>query len=287
MIRPGAMIYGIKRFQLDKGDGKMKVYISVDIEGVTGVAHWDETELGHSNHVWAAEQMTKETIAACEAAIEMGAKEIIIKDAHDSGRNIDMTKLPKQSTIIRGWTSGPESMMAGIDNTYDATIFIGYHSAAGENGNPLAHTMDSKKASYVKINGKLASEFMMNTLISSYYGVPVVFLSGDKMLCENTKELVPNIETVAVKSGEGGATFNMQPDYACECIKEGVSKGLKKIQECKIESPKNLKLEIRFREHQDANKARYYPGVSLIDDHTVEYMAKDIQDLMVARMFIL
>ncbi|MDR7855384.1 M55 family metallopeptidase [Tissierella sp.] len=264
----------------------MKVYISVDIEGITGVTNWNETELGHSEYAWAAEQMTKETIAACEAAIEMGAKEIVIKDAHDSARNIDINRLPKESIIIRGWTSSPESMMAGIDETCDATIFIGYHSAAGQNGNPLAHTMDSTKLTYTKINGKLASEFTMNALISAYYGVPVVFLSGDKMLCEDTRELVPNIETVAVKWGEGGATFNTQPDYACECIKNGVKEGLRKIKECKIESPKELILEIRFREHQDANRARYYPGVKLIDDHTVEYVAKDIQDLMTARMFI-
>lgn len=265
----------------------MKIYISVDIEGITGVTDWNETELGHGEHAWAVNQMTKEVIAACEGAIEMGAKEIVVKDAHDSGRNMDITRLPKEARVIRGWTSSPESMMAGIDESFDATIFVGYHSAAGQNGNPLAHTMNSKKASYVKINGELASEFTMNSLISAYYGVPVVFLSGDKMLCENAKKLVSNMEIVAVKSGEGGATFNMHPDYACECIKDGVKEGLKKIKDCKVESPKELKLEIRFTEHQDANKARYYPGVKGIDDHTVEYIAKDIQELMTVRMFIL
>jgi len=265
----------------------MKVYLSADIEGVTGVTNWNETILGNSEHVWAAEQMTKETVAACEGAIEMGVKEIVIKDAHDSGRNIDITKLPRAATLIKGWTYSPESMMAGIDESYNAAIFIGYHSGEGYNGNPLAHTMNHEKAAYVKINGKLASEFTMNALVAAYYGVPVVFLSGDKMLCEKSKELVPNMETLAVKSGEGGATFNMQPEYACECIKNGVKEGLKKINECKIGSPKNLKMEIRFKEHKDANRARYYPGVKLVDGYTVEYAAKDIEDLMTARMFIL
>lgn len=265
----------------------MKVYISVDLEGITGVTNWDETILGHSDHGWAAEQMTKETIAACEAAIEMGAKEIVVKDAHDSGRNIDITMLPREATVIRGWTNSPESMMAGIDESYDAAIFIGYHSGAGYNGNPLSHTMDSTKPVYVKINGELASEFTMNTYISAYYGVPVVFISGDKMLCELSKNLVPNIETVAVKKGEGDATFNIHPDYARECIKDGVKEGLKKIQQCKIESPKEFELEIRFAQHKDANRAIYYPGVSRVDDYTVKYIAKDIQDMMTARMFIL
>ncbi|WP_353096165.1 M55 family metallopeptidase [Tissierella praeacuta] len=264
----------------------MKVYISVDIEGITGVTNWNETELGHSEHIWAANQMTKETIAACEAAIEMGAKEIVVKDAHDSARNIDISKLPIEALVIRGWTYSPESMMAGIDESFDAAIFIGYHSAAGYNGNPLAHTMDSQKITYIKINGEVASEFTINALIAAYYGVPVVFLSGDKMLCEKSKELVPNMETAAVKSGEGDSTFNMHPDKACEYIRNGVKEGLKTIKECKIESPKEFKLEIRFSEHKYANRARYYPGAKLIDDHTVEYMAKDIQDMITARMFM-
>lgn len=265
----------------------MNIYISVDIEGITGVTNWNETTLGNSEYVWAAEQMTKETIAACEGAIEAGAEKILIKDAHDSGRNIDMSRLPRKAILSRGWTYSPESMMAGIDETFDAAIFIGYHSGAGHNGNPLSHTMNCEKATYIKINGEIASEFTMNTYIAAYYGVPVVFLSGDKMLCELSKKLVPNIETVAVKEGQGGATFNINPEYACECIKNGVKLGLEKIQQCKIESPNEFELEIRFTDHKDANRARYYPGVSLVDGYTVKYRAVDILDLMTARMFIL
>lgn len=265
----------------------MKVYISVDIEGITGVTNWSETILGNSDHKWAAEQMTNETIAACEAAIEMGATEIVVKDAHDSGRNIDISRLPKEVSVIRGWTYSPESMMAGIDETFDAAIFIGYHSGAGYNGNPLSHTMNNEKGVYIKMNGKLASEFTMNAYIAAYYDVPVVFMSGDRMLCEKSKDLIPNIETVSVKQGIGDATFNMNTQHACECIKDGVKEGLKNIQECKIESPKEFDLEIRFREHKDANKAKYYPGVTTIDDYSVKYIAKDIQDMMTVRMFIL
>lgn len=265
----------------------MKVYISVDIEGVTGVTNWSETELGHGEWQWAVEQMIKETIAACEGACDAGATEIIVKDAHDSARNMNISRLPKEAKVIRGWDSSPESMMAGIDESFDATIFIGYHSAAGEDGNPLAHTMNSKKITWIKINGEIASEFTINTFISEYYNVPAVFLSGDKMLCESAKILIPNIETVDVKVGKGGATFNIHPDIACELIKEGVKNGLQKIDKCKIESPKEFKMEIRFREHQDARRASYYPGVTLIDPHTVEYIGQNIQEIITAKMFIL
>ena len=270
-----------------RGEINLKVYISVDIEGVTGVTNWDETILGNSEHEWARKQMTDETIAACEAAIEMGATDIIVKDAHDSARNIDITRLPREVRLLRGWTEGPESMMSGIDETFDASIFIGYHSGAGYNGNPLSHTMHLDKAVYIKINDELVSEFTINSYISAYYKVPVVFLSGDEMLCKQTKSLIPAIETVGVKKGIGDATLNMNPKYACESIKIGVKKGLEKIDACKLDTLKNSTLEIRFREHKDAYKAKYYPGASVVDDLSVRYEVKDIIELVTTMMFIL
>lgn len=265
----------------------MKIYISVDIEGVTGVTNWDETILGRSEHEWAREQMTDETIAACEGSIEMGATEIIVKDAHDSARNIDIRKLPKEVKLMRGWTEGPESMMSGIDETFDAAIFIGYHSGQGFNGNPLSHTMHVDKAVWIKINDELVSEYTINSYISAHYEVPVVFLSGDEMLCKDAKKLITNIETVSVKEGIGDATLNMNPKCACESIKSGVKMGITKIKKCKLENLKQSTFEIRFKEHKDAYKAKYYPGAIVVDDYTVKYEVKDIRELITTMMFIL
>ena len=265
----------------------MKVYISADIEGVTGVTNWNETILGHAEHKWAAKQMTDEVIAACKGAIAAGAKEIFIKDAHDSGRNIDVTRLPEKTKLIRGWTCSPKSMMAGIDDTFDACIYIGYHSASGEDGNPLAHTFNNAKVSHLKINGQLASEFMINTYLAAYYNVPVVFISGDKMICDDAKSLVSSMRTVAVKECVGGATFNMNLELASRLITENVEKSLSNIEDNKIEIPVVFKLEVRYVNHTDAHRASFYPGATKVDGHTVEYTAKDILELMTARMFIL
>lgn len=264
----------------------MKIYISVDIEGVTGVTSWSETILGNSDHVQFSQQMTREAISACEGAIAMGAKEIYVKDAHDSARNMDITKLPKCVKLIRGWDSTPDSMMEGLDDTFDGVIFIGYHSAAGTDGNPLAHTMNLN-SNYVKINGELASEFVINSYVAASCGVPVVFLSGDKMLCDKSKEFNPSIETVAVKEGIGGATININPDLACELIKEGVKKGLKRISSCKIDIPDKFETEINYKEHKDAKRASYFPGVEQISAHTVKFTANSVKELIIARMFIL
>lgn len=264
----------------------MKVFISVDIEGITGVTSWSETTLGNLDYSQFAEQMTKETVAACEGAIAMGAKEIFIKDAHDSARNIDITKLPRCSKLSRGWTNTPDSMVAGIDDTFDAAIFIGYHSAAGTDGSPLAHTMNLGN-NYMKVNGEKASEFVINSYLAADYGVPVVFLSGDKMLCDKAKEFNPGIETVAVKEGLGGATVSINPDLACEYIKEGVINGLKRIEACKIEIPEKFEVEINYKEHKEAKHASFYPGVAQVDSHTVKYTAGSVKEFATTRMFIL
>lgn len=264
----------------------MKIYISADIEGISGVTNWDETELHHAAHDAAAVQMTKEVAAACRAALAMGAEEIIVKDGHDSARNIIADMLPEEVTLIRGWTNSPESMVAGIDESFDAVIFIGYHSGAGCNGNPLSHTMNLDN-NYIKINGRYAAEFDLNTYVAAHVGVPAVFISGDSALCEHARELVPAIETVAVKSGEGNATFNMHGEKACRLIEEGVKKGLMKLQECKIREPEQYDVEINFKECVRAYRGSFYPGVVQTDSRTVRYTAKDASEMMTTRMFIL
>jgi len=264
----------------------MKVYISADIEGITGVTSWTETELGKHEHKLFADQMTKETVAACEGAIAIGAKEILIKDAHDSARNIDFTKIPKCAKIIRGWTNTPDSMVAGLDESFDAAIFIGYHSGAGFDGNPLSHTM-SLSTNYIRINGELASEFVIHSYLAAKYGVPVVFLSGDKELCETAKKFNRGIETLAVKEGVGGATISINPELACQLIKEGVTKALKHVSACKIEIPDIFDVEICYRDHNKAKKASYFPGVSQTGPYTVRYRAKDINEFSATMMFII
>lgn len=138
----------------------MKIFISADIEGVATTTLWPETEKGSEDYRQHAQQMTMEVIAACEAASEAGASEIVVRDAHEDGNNLDIWKLPENVTLIRGWSGHPYSMVYGIDPSFDAAIFIGYHSAASSRGNPLSHT-ESLNPLSVKLNGTLASEFLL------------------------------------------------------------------------------------------------------------------------------
>jgi len=258
----------------------MKIFISADIEGVSGSTVWDETEKGKDLYERFARQMTLEVKAACEGANQAGAKEIMVNDAHDSGRNIDHNELPKNAKLVRGWAGGLFSMVQELDKSYDALMFVGYHSAASRDSNPLSHTMTTS-LDYIRINSQVASEFMIHSYIAAYLGVPVVFLSGDKGLCEDAKTVNENIVTVAVKEGRGNSTINIHPGLTTDMIMEGVKESLSKDRsKCIIKIPEEFNIEIRYRQHKDAYKSSFYPGVTRLDENTISYKSKDYMDVL-------
>lgn len=264
----------------------MKIYISVDIEGTAGTTSWAATVLGDKEHAAAAREMTLEAVAACQGAIDAGAAEIYVKDAHDSGRNMDLSLFPKEARVIFDWSLTPDSMIAGLDSSFDALMFVGYHSPAGLPGSPLSHTMN-RGNNYVKINGRLASEFLLHAYTGASRGVPSVFVSGDKLLCSHVLQHDPAIKTVAVKDSLGRATINMPTALACETIRRAAKEALDNRTQCKLEVPEILTLEINYKDHFKALHASYYPGVTMLDEYTVRFTAHSMDELMTARMFIL
>ena len=115
----------------------MKIYISVDIEGVAGITHWDEAEKGHADWAEFREIMTRETLAAIDGARAAGATEIWVKDAHDSGRNLITTMLPADVTLVREWSGHPYSMIQELDESFAGLVMIGFHASVGSEGNSL------------------------------------------------------------------------------------------------------------------------------------------------------
>ncbi len=265
----------------------MKIFISADIEGVTGVTHWDETEKTKSDHREFAHQMTLEVKAACEGAIDAGVDEIWIKDAHDTARNIDHNLLPRNTKLIRGWSGHLYSMVQGLDETFDALIFIGYHSAGGTDSNPLAHTMNTGIDS-IKLNGEYISEFLLHSYIAGQLDVPVVFLSGDLGLCNEVKKVNNNITTVPVKEGIGNATINIHPQLALDLIRDGVKKSLKgNIDLCHIELPNEFELDIRYRDHTMALRRSAYPNTEQIAPKIVRFRTNNYMEVLRAIEFLL
>jgi D-amino peptidase len=251
----------------------MKIYITADIEGVTGAAHWDETDKKNPDYTEFREQMTAEVGAACEGALSAGASEVWVKDAHWTGRNLIAAKLPREVRLVRSWSGHPFSMMQELDETFHAVLAIGYHSRANSNGSPLAHTMTGN-ITHLKINEEYASEFMMAAYTAGLVGVPVVFLSGDAALCQEAQALIPSLSTVAVKHGVGDSTVSIHPQVAVERIRAGVEAALKAdVSKCRVPMPGHFFVELRYQNHANAYHASFFPGVNLTGSHTVTFEA--------------
>lgn len=264
----------------------MKIYISADIEGVTGISHWDETDKTKPDYADFQKQMTAEVVAACKGAIEAGANEIYVKDAHDTGRNILPAELPEQVKLIRAWSGHPFSMVQELDETFDAVLMTGYHSRAGSDTNPLAHTM-AGTYSYIELNGKQLSEFAINAYTAGIFKVPVPFVSGDEGICAEARELIPEITAVAVNKGVGASTISIHPQLAAERIREGVKSALsKKLSACIPQLPGKFNIKIRFKEQKRAYRSSYYPGAKLLEPHLVGFECSQYLDFLKLLMFV-
>ncbi len=258
----------------------MKVYISVDIEGVAGITHWDEAEKTHADYPEFREQMTREAIAAIEGAQAAGAKEIWVKDAHDSGRNLITSMLPADIRLIRSWAGHPLCMVQELDESFDAVMMIGYHSAAGSEANSLAHTL-SLKPHLIRINGRTASEFYIHALAGSMLDVPTVFVSGDEGLMEEVKSTNGAIGRCGVKRGVGQSTVSMTPKAAIAAIRKGAEAALKgDPDDSLIALPKSFTLEITYATPVLAYRMSWYPGASHAGDRTIRFETKSYFDLL-------
>jgi D-amino peptidase len=150
-------------------------------------------------------------------------------------------------------------------------MFIGYHSSAGRAGNPMAHTVSGNHV-YIKVNGIIASEFLLYSYACALEGVPTVFLSGDEMLCEDFKDLHPNLITCAVKDGMGAMTRNYSPEDTLKWIKEKSEKSLKQdLSKALVKLPETFEIEIYFKEIQHAEKVSWFPGVDKVSDNIVRF----------------
>lgn len=265
----------------------MKVYVSVDMEGITGVTHWDEVEHNKpAAYAQFQERMTEEVVAACNGANDAGAKEIWVKDAHYSGRNILAERLPSNVRLIRGWSGHPYSMVQELDDSFDALMMVGYHSMAGQGGNPLAHTMSSSKIDTVFINDQQTSEFFLHGNIAAKHGVPLIFVSGDAGLCEEVQGICPSTTTHATMVGVGDSTISIQPEESRKVIQKKVTKALKgDIEACVWKHPDSFVLRIRYIKQQSAYKASHYNGAELIDAKTVQFETDDYDEIMRFMLF--
>ena len=264
----------------------ISVFISADMEGISSLVIGDEVRKGKSEYDEFREIMTGDVNAAIEAAFDNGATRVVVRDAHATARNILPVKLDKRAELIRGWSGRPYSMMDGIDDTFDTVFFVGYHSSPGLESGTLAHTI-SGKFHKIYLNDQPASEALINAYTAGYFGVPVSFISGDESCCNQSKELIPGIETATVKYGLGGAIRALPIAKARKRIKVGVESGLRKLETL---NPLGQEIEVFnayliYRRIEDAITAGNYPGAEQ-DNYEVKFSASDYFDLITFLHFV-
>jgi len=243
----------------------MKIYISTDLEGISGVLTWEQTGRDGKGEAYqkACSLLTQEVNAAVEGTLAGGAQKVVVMDGHGGGFNFIVEELHPQAEHITG--TGRNCSYPGLDKTYDAVLLVGYHAMAGTKNAILDHTQSSKTWLNYYLNGQKMGEIGQAAVIAGHYQVPVIFESGDKAACQEAKELLGDIETVEVKEGITRTCGKiLAPERSRALIREGVAKALKRIKEFKpyvIKPPIEVKIEFQNTDVADARERAGWPRV--------------------------
>jgi len=258
----------------------MKVYISADMEGIAGITAVEQVNpVGQPEYARSCELMTGEVNAACEGALAAGASAILVNDSHWNMRNIIHESLPTDVRLIRG-SPKPLSMNEGLDPSFTAAAFVGYHAGAGTQDAVQDHTYTDETIYDVRVNGELCSEARINAAVAGTFNVPVVFLSGDQSACADAKSFLPWIETVQVKRAIGRyAAESMSPKQARAAIRAGIERALREgpsrgAKPYRFSPP--ITLELRFTSTTKADMASLLPGSERTAGRTLRFVHDDV-----------
>lgn len=261
-----------------------KVFISSDMEGVAGVSNWDEVDRKHNDYQMFQKIMNDEVAQICNTLSSNGTKDIVVRDAHSSARNIIHSNLPQNTTLISQFNGHIDCMMFGIDESFDFSILHGYHAAASTGFNPLSHTMDSDRIAKLTINDKIAGETTISIYTSALYNVPVAYVCGDAAAVAEAQSINENIVGTATKEGFGRSIMAKHPQTVLNEIDTDLKKAMKlyyknpKLFEVKL--PKYFKVSVEYVEHIDAYRRSFYPNVKLLDAKTIYFETSDFRDFL-------
>jgi D-amino peptidase len=255
----------------------LKIYISADMEGVVGTVTEDQLGPEGFEYESARRWMTGEVNAAIRGARAAGATEILVSDSHGNGQNLLIDDLPEDVRVVRSWPR-PLSMMAGIDETFDGAIFLGYHASTDNPAGVRAHTMSSARLTSVKLNGVPVPEAGLNAAIAGHFGVPVIMISGDDVIAEEATALLGDLETAVVKRAYGfHSAETMTPAAANRLIEETATRAVRRIGDFEpwdVGGP--VELEVSFKNYRPVEALGYLEIVDRIDSHTIRYTGTDM-----------
>lgn len=258
----------------------LKVFISADMEGIAGVVTGDQLGPPGFEYERFRGFMTAEVLAAIEGAREAGATTIVVADAHGNGQNLLIERFADDVTVVRSWPR-PLGMMQGIDSSFAAAVFIGYHAGTTNPAGVRAHTLSSATLTSVSLNGITVPEAGLSAAIAGHFGVPVVAISGDDVAVAEAQALLGKIEGAAVKravSFHSAAT--MTPAAAQALIRATVKTGIERRGELRpyvLRAP--VRLEVGFKHYRPVELLGYLSIVERIGAHTIRFSGRDILEV--------
>ncbi len=265
----------------------MRVFISVDMEGITGVVNQTQTSPGERDYERFRRIMTQEANAAILGALDGGATEIVVNDSHGPMTNLLIEDLHPAARLISG-RQKPHGMMQGIGPGFDAAFFIGYHSRHGTAQSVLDHTWSSTTIIHAELNGRPVCEGDLNAGLAGEYGVPVALVTGDETYCRQQQELLgEDLPVVAVKTSISRFAAESLPLVeAHRRIRETAARALKVRREpFRFEPP--LRIVLTYNHAGRADMAALIPGAERLDGLRVAYTAADFHTMMRAWLAML
>ena len=257
----------------------MRVFISVDMEGVAGIATFDQIIRGGTGYPRAQELMTAEANAAIRGAFAGGATEVVLNDSHGTMDNLLHDRLDPRARVLFG-APRPSCMVQGISAGDALAVFVGYHAAAGAPG-VLAHTFSSN-FTQLRVNGQPMSEAEVNGLYAASLGVPVGVVTGDDEICDVARKAFPGVTAVEVKKATGwSATDSMQPTAAGEAIEAAVAAAVAGAGSLQAQPAlETLLLEVDVANPLMADYAVTVPRTQRVSALTLRSEAADVDELM-------
>jgi D-amino peptidase len=266
---------------------RLKVLVSVDMEGVAGVVTGEQLGPAGFEYGRFREFMTREALSAVEAARAAGATEIVVADAHGNGQNLLIDQFPSDVRIIRSWPRRL-GMVAGVDDAVDALVFIGYHAGTNNPAGVRAHTFSSANLTRVALNGTNVTEGSWNAAIAGHFGVPVVMMSGDDAAIAEVRKAVGNIEAAETKRSLGfHSAITITPQASSDLIRQRVRAALGRRQDFKpyrLQGP--VTVDVTFKNYMPAEVLAYLPIFERADSHSIRFRAKDMVEASAIMQFI-
>ncbi len=262
----------------------VNVFISCDMEGTAGVCSWKQCDPSDAHeYPTFRRHMTLEVRAAIDGAREAGARRLIVNDSHWSMRNLLLDELPDDDDLrVVSGAPKPWSMMQGLRGGLDAVFFTGYHAKAGDCAT-LSHTF-SESIYAVTVNGTPCSEALLNAALAGSQGVPLVLITGDRTIVDETTRVMPWVVGVAVKDAIGFSSVNsLMPQAACDAIRAGAREAIGRVDRARpfvFNAPFELTIETASVEHADF--IELMPGFARIGGRALGFTSSDYPPVLEA-----